>query len=681
MPFVETSQLVAAGLAEAAAREIASRVNGLMSSSDPLDSWREITQQVLRPDHPFAVHQYLHAVVFTDYKAAQGPAPTWIPPKDCLQSSNLGQLMRGLGLDSYSELHQWSVQHPAEYWRLMIERLGIQFKEPFQSVLSPSGSAGSPHWLEGARLNIIESCFRADPESTAIVYQTEGGPILTLSYGELRSLSDRVALGLEQLSVARGDVVAINMPMTVEAVAAYLGIVEAGCVVLSIADSFAAPEIQTRLQIGKPKAIFTQDTIPRDGKQIPLYSRVTEAGAPRAIVVPSEGRLQCSLRSGDLSWNGFLGSEGELDPAPCHPDDSTNILFSSGTTGHPKAIPLTHLTPIKYAADAALHQDIRQEDVLAWPTNLGWMMGPWLIYAALLNRATMALYYGNPGERGFGQFIEDAGATMLGVVPSLVRKWRSEDCMRTLDWSAIRAFSSTGECSHPDDMHFLMSLAGYRPVIEYCGGTEVGGAYLTSTVLQPSVPAAFSSPAMGLDLAILDEEGRETNNGEAFLIPPSIGLSTRLLNQDHNEVYFEGTPPGPRGEVLRRHGDQVERLRGGYYRVHGRADDTMNLSGIKVGSAEIERVLNLEESIEETAAVAVPSPEGGGSRLVIYAVLSSPPSRLHEDALRGLFQEAIRRRLNPLFKVHDVVQVESLPRTASNKIMRRNLRAAYVGNR
>ncbi len=678
MRLVEAERLVHAGLSETEAREMAARVNPLLSDATPLDSWQEISTRLLKPDQPFPVHAYLHGVVFADYDSKRGPAPAWIPPAGFSETTNLGRLMTDLGLDSYAQLHQWSVKNPAEYWSLMIERLGIRFKERCQSLLGRSSDPESPCWLAGAKMNIVDSCFGADAGSNAIVYQAEGGPLVSLSYGELQTLSTRVAVGLKQLGLVPGDAVAINMPMTAEAVAAYLGIVKTGCVVLSIADSFAPPEIEARLRIGEAQAIFTQDLIQRGGRQIPMYSRVTAANAPRAVVVPVEGRIRDSLRPRDLSWDDFLGGEETLDSVPCNPDDPTNVLFSSGTTGRPKAIPWTHSTPIKCAADGSLHQNICDGDILAWPSNLGWMMGPWLIYAALLNRATMALYYGSPTEREFGQFVEQAGVNMLGVVPSLVRAWRTEDRMRGLDWSAIRAFSSTGECSHPGDMHFLMSLAGYRPVIEYCGGTEVGGAYLTGTVIQPSAAAAFSTPAMGLDLAILDQDGRETDNGEVFLIPPSIGLSTTLLNQDHHEVYFEGTPAGPGGELLRRHGDQVERLEGGYYRAHGRVDDTMNLSGIKVGSAEIERVLNLEECVEETAAVALPSPTGGGARLVIYVVLESDSDRApRRDELKHLLQEAIRGRLNPLFKVHDVVLVKTLPRTESNKIMRRKLRAGY----
>jgi acetyl-CoA synthetase len=304
------------------------------------------------------------------------------------------------------------------------------------------------------------------------------------------------------------------------------------------------------------------------------------------------------------------------------------------------------------------------------------MMGPWLVYAALINGATVALYYGAPTTREFGQFVQDAGVTMLGLVPSLVAAWRSTGCMAGLDWSKIRAFSSTGECSNPEDMLFLMYLAGYRPIIEYCGGTEIGGGYVTGTVVQPSAPGTFSTAALGSEFLILDEEGRPADKGEIFLVPPSLGLSRELLNGDHHDVYFAGVPRNLDAKVLRRHGDQFERFANGYLRARGRIDDSMNLGGIKVSSLQIEEVVGAVSGVQETAAIAVPAEGGGPGRLVIYAVMAGG-NEVGRDDLKSRMQSAIREKLNPLFKIHNVKIVGALPRTASNKVMRRALRAQY----
>ena len=671
-------QILACGVKTSKAIEILPTINQCLSDVPPLEGWQRLIQAVLTPALPFTLHALLYNTAFSDWDASQGIPPAWYPTEEQIQTTHISELMREVGLETYGELHTWSTQNRAQFWELMLQRLGIRFHQTYRTVLDLSNELSkgteSPQWLVGARLNIAESCFQAPEYTAAIVWQAEGESLSVLTYGELRALTDRVANGLVEAGFAAGDAIAIDLPMTAESVAIYLGIVKAGCTVVSIADSFAADEIATRLRISKAKGIFTQDTILRAGKLLPLYAKVIEADGPRAIVLSRGLHSSMPLRKGDLAWEDFLSDLDRFDAVPALPSDRTNILFSSGTTGEPKAIPWTQTTPIKCAADGYLHQDIHSGDVVAWPTNLGWMMGPWLIYASLVNRATMALYYGAPTGRDFGQFVQDAGVTMLGVVPSLVRSWKTSGCMQGLDWSPIKAFSSTGECSNPQDMLFLISLAGYKPIVEYCGGTEIGGGYITGTLLQPCAPSTFTTPALGLDIAILDEAAHPANSGEAFIVPPSIGLSTELLNRDHHQVYYDRTPHLPNTSIpLRRHGDRLERLPNGYYRAQGRVDDTMNLGGIKVSAAEIERVLNAEAGVRETAAVAVAPLEGGPSQLVVYAVLEPDVARTRKE-LEASLQAAIRQHLNPMFKIDDLRIVDDLPRTASNKIMRRLLR-------
>lgn len=664
-------QIVKTGVESSIASAMLPQVNWWLASLSAEECWKCLVEYILKLSYPFALHELLYKTTFWDWDHSLGIPPAWFPSEQQIQATNIGVLMQKLKLGSYSELHRWSVENRLEFWDRIIRRLGIRFQTNYTQVVDLSHGVESPQWLVDGRLNIAESCFLAPADASAIIFKPNGGSISTLTYGELHALTNRVANGLVDAGFHPGDRIAITMPMTAESVAIYLGIIKSGCVAVSIPDSFAAAEIAKRLHISHAKAIFTQDYILRCGKQLPLYSKVVDANAPTAIVILDDiGKTQ--LRVGDLAWQEFLSSNEQFDAIPAHPATYTNILFSSGTTGEPKAIPWTQTTPIKCAADGHLHQDIHPGDVVAWHTNLGWMMGPWLIYASLINQGTIALYYGTPTEREFGKFIQDAKVNVLGVVPSLVSAWKTTACMQGLDWSAIKAFSSTGECSNPQDMLYLMSLAGYKPVIEYCGGTEIGGSYITGTLVQPCSPSMFTTPVLGLDVVIFDTDGHPADKGEVFIIPPSIGLSTELLNKDHHQVYFANTP----SPTLRRHGDQMERLPNGYYRVHGRVDDTMNLGGIKVSSAEIERVLNTEVGICETAAIAFSSSEGGPSQLVIYAVVTSDFDQ-SKAALMTSLQGKIKQHLNPLFKISDVVIVDTLPRTASNKVMRRLLRDKY----
>lgn len=672
-------EIIACGVEGDTATAMLPQVNQWLASLRAADCWQHLTQSILKPSHPFKLHELLYKTTFSDWDSSQGTPPAWFPSEEQIQETHIAKLIKELQLNSYLELHAWSARNRAEFWEMLIQRLGIRFRQKYTEILDLSHGIESPQWLVDARLNIVESCFQAPEDTTAIIFQPEGGSLSTWTYGELHALTNQVANGLVDAGFQLGDAIAIAIPMTAESVAIYLGIIKAGCVVVSIADSFAAAEIATRLRLSNAKAIFTQDAILRGAKQLPLYSKVVEANAPRAIVLASSPDVE--LRPGDVTWENFLSTNKEFDAVHTHPGAYTNILFSSGTTGEPKAIPWTQTTPIKCAVDGYLHHNIHPGDVVTWYTNLGWMMGPWLIYASLINQATIALYYSIPTDRNYGKFIQKAAVNILGIVPSLVNTWKTTACMQELDWSAIKAFSSTGECSNPQDMLYLMSLAGYKPIIEYCGGTEIGGAYITGTLVQPCAPATFTTPALGLDFVILDADGQTSNKGEAFIIPPSIGLSTELLNKNHYQVYFANSPTlsfshSPTPLPLRHHGDQIERLFNGYYRAHGRVDDTMNLGGIKVSSVEIEQVLNAEPEIQETAAIAMSPAQGGPSQLIIFAVVTLDAHK-SKAALMASLQAMIKQRLNPLFKIHDLIIVDNLPRTASNKVMRRVLRQKY----
>ena len=652
----------------------------MSSSSDPADRWKSFLDRVREtPGMPFEDQWREFDRLLADQDELKRPPVVWSPSASLLREANLAQAIDERGFASYEDFHRWSCVEREAFWSLVIDRLGVKFLEEPERVLDAGADPLSPRWLPGARLNCVDSCFGTDPSQTAIVSGREDGATLErISYGELERRVHQVARGLVEHGFRPGDGIAMYLPMTIECVVAYLAIIYAGCFVISIADSFPPPELERRLRIGNARGILTLDRYVRAGKPIELYRRVCDVAGPRAIVISANRGQQSKLRPGDLRWE-ELSTDAETRPShPGEPSDVTNVLFSSGTTGDPKAIPWTHLTAIKAAMDGHFHQDIRTQDVMAWPTNIGWMMGPWLIYATLFNRATMALYQGVPTGADFLRFVHDAGVTVLGVVPSLVRAWRALGTVDD-DWNTIRVFSSTGEPSNAEDYLWLMSRAGYRaPVIEYCGGTEIGGAYITGTVVQPASPSTFTTPALGLDLVLIDEDGNVTGGtgmGEVFIVPPSIGLSQRLLNRDHDEMYHAGCPTGPKGEPLRRHGDLIARLPGGFYAARGRADDTMNLGGIKIGSLEIETALACHPAVAESAAVGFQTDGKGLERLVVFARLAE---EIALDRLRQELSVILARRLNPLFKIHDLVIVEALPRTASNKLIRRELRERYA---
>lgn len=668
---ISVDQLTSLALNQETAEALVKKINASFKQhATPEQAWQFISKKILATHYAFEIHQFIFSLLFPLWREQPDTAPAWIPENEFIIHTNIFQFMNKLGFTDVKAFHAFTTEQRVRFWHGIIKKLNIRFSKQPLAICDLTKGIENCSWLPGALLNIADTCLAAPGHTTAIIYQHSDKTLHTLTYAQLETLVNQVANGLVAQGFMPGDAIGISMPMNVQAVAIYLGIIKMGGVVVSIADSFSSVEIATRLKIAHAKAIFTQDFSCWGEKRIPLYEKFKQIPVT-VIVLSCDEANALPLRPNDIAWEQFLSHHTDFTAVPCHPMQACNILFSSGTTGEPKAIIWNHTTAIKAASDAYFHQNIQPNDVLAWPTNLGWMMGPWLIFAALIHRATMALCVAIPKERAFGEFIQNSKVTLLGVVPTLVAAWRQSRCMEQLDWSTIKAFSSTGECSNPEDMFYLMHLAHYQPIIEYCGGTEIGGAYISSTVIQNNHPSLFSTPAMGLAIEIIAENGHPASIGEVAIIPPSLGLSTLLLNADHHQLYFAQMPTTPSGKILRRHGDQIKRYSNGYYSVLGRVDDTMNLGGIKISAAEIERALNGIANIAEVAAIAISPPNNGPSQLIIYAVTQA---KLDKQLVMQMMQKKINDFLNPLFKIHDVVFISELPRTASNKIIRRLLR-------
>ncbi|KAF4346358.1 hypothetical protein G4B88_018025, partial [Cannabis sativa] len=381
--------------------------------SDPSEVWRHlVARRVLKPWHPHGLHQLVYYSVYAHWDvSSKGPPPYWFPSLYHSKDTNLGRLMEKHGpsllgplykdpITSYSLFQKFSVEHPEVYWSIALKELSVSFQEEPKCILDKSDkSKHGGSWLPGAVLNIAECCllptsYPRKDDSLAIVWRDEGSDDSSVNLITLKQLREQVISVAKSLDAmfSKGDAIAMDMPMTANAVIIYLAIILSGLVVVSIADSFAPKEIASRLHVSQAKAIFTQDFILRGGRKFPLYSRVVEAAPDRVIVLPATGsNTGIQLREQDMSWGDFLSSVGTRSRkySPCYqPVDSLiNILFSSGTTGEPKAIPWTHLSPIRCSSDFWAYMDIKVGDVVCWPTNLGWALGPFILFTCFLSGA------------------------------------------------------------------------------------------------------------------------------------------------------------------------------------------------------------------------------------------------------------------------------------------------------
>ncbi len=697
--LISESALYRAGLPVDQAKEIAYETNSILSLyTGPVEKaaplmWHDIRKEVLKPEHPAAVKRLIYDAAFQGWDESElGPRPTWKPTPEQLASTNISRLMEEHGFKDYDELYQWSIQHGKQFWQEMVDRVGVKFQQPPESLVD-TANPKAPKWFPGSTLNITDSLFKADPNAVAIVYQKEGTEELReVTYGELDALSNKVANGLVNQGYKPGDHIALDMPFNVEAT--YIGIMKAGCTVVCLADSFKAQDLDLRLkQIPSGvKAIFTQD-VTGGQKKFPLYDTVVSASeAPPAIVVFGEGAGELK-RAGDKSWDDFLaGTSDKFEAVALNPEHNINIIYSSSTsTGKekdgddpkpPKAIAWKANTAIKSAIDAHLHHNMQLGKVLNWQTNMGWMMGAFDVFGTLMNKGTLAMYDGNPVTTEYGKFVEKAKVNILGTVPKVAEGWEQTKCIEGCDWSSIEMFSSTGSPSTPKNYFYLMSLVpGFAPVVEYMGGTEIGGGYITGSLHHQASPSMFTTPTLGTELAFPQDKGNDEFARDEMSIVmrtggdacPPMGLSTELLNFNNEEKYFTRNAEMD-GHPLREHGDVIVR-RGNFLQSNGRADDGININGIKTSSTELEGFIKDAamtgkiKGLENVVVVGVRPPEGGDDIIVAFPVMAEG-SALKGDALRNALREAIKDRNPQLAKMDAIQPVEIIPITASNKIKR-----------
>lgn len=626
----------------------------------------------------------------------------WTPSEEKIKKTNAYAVMQKHGFTSWDELYNFSIKHGRKFWVEVVERLSIPFKngyKPTEENIVDLSNVETPQWMVGAELNIVDSCFTAPADKIALIFKREGDPeIQRYSYGALDKLSNQVANALTKRGFRAGDRIAIDMPMHVEAVAAYLGILKLGGEVVCLADSFKELDIEIRMDVARPvKAIFTQD-FTGIVKKYALYEMVVGGkNIPPAIIITDVAGPAPLLRKDDCYWFDFIKTGStEFTSAKRTPKDNICILFSSSTSNPkekdgdkpkpPKAIPWKAHTAIKSAMDAHFHHDMQPGKVLCWPTNLGWMMGSFAIFAALTNKATLAVFDGSPLTTDFAKFIENVRVNVLGLVPGLSESWQKTGCLKAANWNCIDAFSSTGSPSNAQNYHFLMSqVDGFVPVIEYMGGTEIGGGYLSSSMLHPASPSCFTTPTLGTQIYTPEESTEDAMKGEVFIVMrngkgecPPMGLSTELMNYDHHEKYFHRGLRSPDGYPLREHGDIIVYRDDGFMMSGGRSDDGINLNGIKTSSLDLENYIKSAQipAIKEVAAVAVRPPKGGEDWLVIYVTTSD--ANVTANNLKKPVREAIKHHNPQLAKVYDVVIIDKMPLTATGKLRRRWLQDLYL---
>jgi acetyl-CoA synthetase len=617
-------------------------------------------------------------------------AAAWTPSPAYIERSRLRAFALKNGCADYPALLRWSTEDLEGFWAATERDLHIQWRTPYTHVLDTSRGTPWTTWWTGGRMNYVATALRHDGDRVAIIAESEEGTVRTLTYRELSDQVASFASGLRSLGVKHGDRVAVFLPLTVECAVAVLAIGAIGAVLIPIFSGYGAEAIAGRLRDAHAKVLICADGFYRRGQIVAMKETADEAadGAPSiaaVVVVNRVGRVY-PKRGRDVPWSDVTHAGAMLDIKDTAAEDAFMVIYTSGTTGKPKGAQHVHGGfPVKAAQDLAHCFDLQERDVILWSTDIGWMMGPWLIAGGLMLGATIVLYDGTPDfpdASRMWSLVERHKVTHLGVSPTAIRGlMRSgEEHPRAKDRSSLFVLGSTGEPWNPDPWWWYFRNVGDSrcPIINYSGGTEISGGILGCTTWTPIQPRSFTGPCPGMDADVVDEAGRPVRGavGELVIRRPWPGMTRGFWGdrQTKDGRYFQTY--WSRFPDTWVHGDWARIDDEGYWYIEGRSDDTLKIAGKRVGPAEVESAAVAHPAVSEAAAIGVPH-DIKGEAIVVFVV----PRPLHQptDELARSVQDKIAEILGKPLRPEAVRFVTQLPKTRNAKILRRVIRGAYLG--
>jgi acetoacetyl-CoA synthetase len=619
----------------------------------------------------------------------------WEPSPSFKERSVITEYMRWLAeqhghrFDTYADLWRWSVTDLEAFWRTIVEFFGVQFQRPADRVLADPTMPGA-RWFDGARINYTQNVFRhASTERPALVYQSETRPLSEMSWAELESQVAAVAAALRSMGVKAGDRVVAYMPNMPETAVAFLAAASLGAIWSSCSPDFGADAVLDRFAQIEPKVLFAVDGYSYGGKPFSRLAtlRQLQERLPtlaHTVLVPYLAeRPDEDAPHGTTAWGEIIADRGarlSFEPLPF--DHPLWVLYSSGTTGLPKALVHSHGgVVLEHVKVIALHCNIRPGERLFWYTSTGWMMWNFVI-GGLLVGATPVLYDGNPAYPDLTtlwRLTEQARIALFGTSAAYIMTCLKHglEPRETFDLGSLTCLGSTG--SPLPSEGFGWAYSAVKPdlwLASVSGGTDVVSAFVVGCPLLPVHAGELQCRALGASVEAFDDNGRSVidQTGELVITRPMPSMPVFLWNDPdfsrYRASYFD-TYPG-----VWRHGDWIRITSRGSAVIEGRSDSTLNRMGIRIGTAEVYSAVERLPEVRDSLVIGLELPNGG-YYMPLFVVLAEGAQL--DDELKRKINTTLRAQFSPRHVPDEIMAVPAIPRTLSDKKMEVPVKKLFMG--
>ncbi len=611
----------------------------------------------------------------------------WHPPKELVEESNVKAFMDAEGLPDYRQMVKKSTEDIEWWWSKAVEWLNVEWFKPYEKVYDMSKGIEWTDWFINGRVNVVHNALdrhRKKRNKLAFIWQGEDGEVRKYTYLELYRAVNRLANAFKSFGVGKGDVVALYLPMFPETVVTLFAAMKIGAIAMPIFSGYSSAAIQTRLADSEAKVVVTADASYRRGRAVPLkpeLDKALEGTKVEKVVVVDRANTEVEMNEErDVYWHEVKESS-KCETAEMDPNDAALLLYTSGTTGKPKGVVLSHAgVMLQSSKEIFFNMDLKPDDVFLWITDIGWMMGPWQIIGCQHLGGTHVLFEGAPDypeTDRIWSMIEEFEITQLGGSATVYRllKRYGDEAVKEHDLSSLKATGNTGEPIDHDTWMWLLKVVGGErcPIINLSGGTEIFGCFLLPSPAMPLKPTTLGYPGLGMDIDVFDDAGNSVRQQIGYLVckkpAPSMTRGFWRDPERYIKTYWS------KWKGIWYHGDWAYVDEDGFWFLFGRADDVIKVAGKRMGPAEIETIVNSIPAVQESACIGVPHELKGE---VVWVFVTLKPGYSPSEELEKEIVEKIIKEFGKPFKPDRVVFVPDLPRTRSGKIMRRLIKAVVA---